>query len=101
MCGNVWEWVSDWYGADYYGLGETRDPRGPGSGDMRIVRGGVVGERRRVDAAVRVPAQGAARHVRVQHRIQNRMRGLIVVRLCSAVGRGTRRSRPLSRRSSS
>jgi formylglycine-generating enzyme required for sulfatase activity len=40
MVGNVWEWVSDWYGADYYGAGEVSDPRGPASGGMRIVRGG-------------------------------------------------------------
>ena len=40
MCGNVWEWVGDWYQADYYGIGGTRDPRGPESGTMRIVRGG-------------------------------------------------------------
>jgi formylglycine-generating enzyme len=40
MSGNVWEWVTDWYHAGYYGLGETRDPRGPESGNMRIVRGG-------------------------------------------------------------
>jgi formylglycine-generating enzyme required for sulfatase activity len=40
VCGNVWEWVSDWYCADYYATGETRDPRGPESGTMRIVRGG-------------------------------------------------------------
>jgi formylglycine-generating enzyme required for sulfatase activity len=40
VCGNVWEWVSDWYSADYYGSGEVRDPTGPASGDMRIVRGG-------------------------------------------------------------
>jgi formylglycine-generating enzyme required for sulfatase activity len=40
IIGNAWEWVSDWYGSDYYGLGDARDPRGPTSGTMRIVRGG-------------------------------------------------------------
>jgi formylglycine-generating enzyme len=33
-------WVSDWYAADYYALSEPRDPAGPASGTMRIVRGG-------------------------------------------------------------
>lgn len=40
VSGNVWEWVSDWYASDYYSIGELRDPRGPESGALRIVRGG-------------------------------------------------------------
>ena len=38
MVGNVWEWVHDWYGA--YPGGSMTDPRGPGSGSFRVLRGG-------------------------------------------------------------
>jgi formylglycine-generating enzyme len=40
IVGNAWEWVSDWYASDAYRTGELRDPRGPASGTMRMVRGG-------------------------------------------------------------
>ncbi len=38
--GNVWQWVSDWYDADYYTVSEYRNPQGPSSGRFRCVRGG-------------------------------------------------------------
>ncbi len=55
MAGNAWEWVSDWYRADYYcdpldeGLYAApkcnddyawSDPKGPNSGTEKILRGG-------------------------------------------------------------
>lgn len=40
MSGNVWQWVADWYRADYYRSSPPRNPRGPAGGRLRIVRGG-------------------------------------------------------------
>jgi formylglycine-generating enzyme required for sulfatase activity len=40
MSGNVHEWVSDWYGPDYYGDSPYSNPQGPPSGEYRGLRGG-------------------------------------------------------------
>ena len=38
--GNVWEWVNDWYGENYYHASAERDPGGPNRGQERVLRGG-------------------------------------------------------------
>jgi formylglycine-generating enzyme required for sulfatase activity len=40
ISGKVWEWVNDWYQADYYQSSPSRNPLGPETGTQKVVRGG-------------------------------------------------------------
>ena len=40
VIGNVWEWVSDWYGEDTYARSPQDDPAGPADGGVKVRRGG-------------------------------------------------------------
>jgi formylglycine-generating enzyme len=41
IAGNVWEWTTDWFSADYYaGAAGAVDPQGPARGEEKAIRGG-------------------------------------------------------------
>jgi eukaryotic-like serine/threonine-protein kinase len=40
MAGNVYQWVNDWYDANYYASSPASNPPGPSTGTYRVLRGG-------------------------------------------------------------
>ena len=64
MAGNVFEWVNDFYGENYYNNAPAENPTGPGSGELRVIRSsGFEADFGQATLAVRHPA-GNAYHSR-------------------------------------
>lgn len=40
MAGNAAEWVADWYDPHYYEVSPKRNPKGPETGEKKVIRGG-------------------------------------------------------------
>ena len=40
MVGNAWEWCADWFHPSYHARAPLEDPKGPPSGQARVMRGG-------------------------------------------------------------
>jgi formylglycine-generating enzyme required for sulfatase activity len=40
VLGHLMEWTRDWYAEDYYAGSPTTDPRGPATGEFKVLRGG-------------------------------------------------------------
>lgn len=40
VAGNVWEWCTDWFSATRHANGPRTNPRGPTSGESKVIRGG-------------------------------------------------------------
>ena len=65
MHGNVWEWCQDRYEENYYSHSPERNPKGPKTGDYRVVRGGSwLGSENYLRSADRGKQEPDSRHYR-------------------------------------
>ncbi len=40
VAGNVWEWCNDWFSRDFHKTGPRINPKGPSTGEAKVMRGG-------------------------------------------------------------
>ncbi len=57
MAGNVYEWVSDWYNAEFYANSTGNNPYGPDTGAYNVIRGGAFDSNNRL---LRITNRGLA-----------------------------------------
>jgi len=55
LAGNVREWTQDWYDAEYYAHAPDKNPKGPDTGILKVIRGG---SWRSFDTDLRVTSRG-------------------------------------------
>ncbi len=55
LSGNVREWTQDWYDGEYYANSPEKNPKGPGTGILKVIRGG---SWRSFDSDLRVTSRG-------------------------------------------
>jgi len=55
LSGNVREWTQDWYDAEYYANSPEKNPKGPETGILKVIRGG---SWRSFDSDLRVASRG-------------------------------------------
>jgi formylglycine-generating enzyme required for sulfatase activity len=70
MTGNAWQWLNDWYGEKYYDESSRNNPKGPATGERKVLRGGSwFGVPRFVRASVRFRSDPANRFTNLGFRL--------------------------------